>query len=82
MPLCTKLPAANGRVKHTTVAPSVINSTASKSSADIVVPSLPGRNLKKSLPPQTKKTKRGETEVPRPLYLYRGLEQNGVEGVA
>ncbi|XP_068460264.1 urotensin II-related peptide isoform X2 [Clinocottus analis] len=62
----TIMPRANGRnsgrrnkvlptgLKPTTVAPAAADSTASR--ASLIVPSLTGRNFKKSLPTQTKKT--------------------------
>lgn len=65
--LWLKLPAADGDVKPTTVAPAAVDSTASRASADDAVPSLAGRNLKKSLLSQNKKTnKRGEHHNLRP----------------
>nr|XP_046237885.1 urotensin II-related peptide [Scatophagus argus]XP_046237886.1 urotensin II-related peptide [Scatophagus argus] len=48
--------AVEGGLKPTTVAPAAVNSTVSRASADVMVPSLTGRNFKKSLPPQTRKT--------------------------
>lgn len=64
--LWLKLSAGEGGLKPTTEAPAAVDSTASKASADVIVPSLTGSNFKKSFPPQTKKTnKRGERQVPQ-----------------
>ncbi|KAM7375429.1 hypothetical protein PAMA_014501 [Pampus argenteus] len=49
------LPAADGGLKPTTAAPASDDS-ASRASTDVIVPSLTGRNFRKSLPPQPKKT--------------------------
>ncbi|KAG7236105.1 hypothetical protein INR49_001387 [Caranx melampygus] len=49
-------PPADGGLRSTTAPPAAANSTVSRASADDAVPSLTGRNFKKSLPPQTKKT--------------------------
>ncbi|XP_069543861.1 urotensin II-related peptide [Brachyistius frenatus] len=48
------LPATDGGTKRTTSAPAAGDGTTSRAGGD-VVPSLTGRNFRKSLPPQTKK---------------------------